>query len=196
MPKNTQGGKNYKKQKHKTDQQSDKPLLEKTEGQEYAYVVKLLGNSKIMATFYDIILKKERDIMGMLRPGLKKKRQFARMGSIILISLREFETTKADVIYVYTDEEVDRMKRKNILNDNIIKNETNDEFKFEDQNYNSDDEEQKKIKPKKIKNKNNITVQDFGMSSDDTGSDTGEVIVDDTGEVIVDDTEEVIVDEL
>ena len=63
--------------------------------------------------------------------------------------------------------------------DTIIKNETNDEFKFEDQNYNSDDEEQKKIKPKKIRNKTNITVQDFGMSSDDTCSDTGEVIVDD-----------------
>ena len=39
MPKNKQGGKNYKKQKHKTDQQSDKPLLEKHKSGKVFYYI-------------------------------------------------------------------------------------------------------------------------------------------------------------
>ena len=37
--------------------------------------------------------------------GLKKKRQRAKLGSIILISLRDFEKDKADVLHVYNEEE-------------------------------------------------------------------------------------------
>ena len=164
MPKNKQGGKNYKKQKHKTDVTPDRPLNEKTEGQEYASVTKLLGNSKVYANFFDTKIKGEREIMCILRPGLKKKKQFARLGSIILISLRDFENNKADVIYVYNDDEVHRMKRKNILNESFINKDVGNEFDFVDDNYDSD-EELKENKPKEIKNKNNISVQDFGLPS-------------------------------
>tara|TARA_B100000795_G_C22805613_1_gene444673 strand:+ start:4295 stop:4846 length:552 start_codon:yes stop_codon:yes gene_type:complete len=170
MPKNKQGGKNFKKQKNKTDESHDKPINEKTEGQEYASVTKLLGNSKVYAIFYDIKLKQEREIMCILRPGLKKKRQFAKMESTILISLRDFENNKADVIYVYNDDEVHRMKRKKILSDNMLVKEKQGDFEFID-NYNSDEEEEKekekekekKYKTNEIKKKNNITIQDLGL---------------------------------
>lgn len=165
MPKNKQGGKNYKKQKHKTDVTPDRPLNEKTEGQEYASVTKLLGNSKVYANFFDKKINGEREIICILRPGLKKKKQFARLGSIILISLRDFENNKADVIYVYNDDEVHRMKRKNILNERDINKEMGNEFDFVDDNYDSDEELKEKKKPKEIKSKNNISVQDFGLPS-------------------------------
>ena len=84
MPKNTVGGKKYKQQKHKTDDLPNKPLLEREEGQEYAVVTKLLGNSRVSGLFYDRELKQAREIICILRPGLKKKRQWAKMKDIEL----------------------------------------------------------------------------------------------------------------
>lgn len=167
MPKNTVGGKKYKQQKHKTDDQPNKPLLERENGQEYAVVTKLLGNSRVSALFYDRDLKREREIMCILRPGLKKKRQWAKMGSIILISLRDFEKDKADVLHVYNDEETKKLKRKNLLDSKLLNKESqckDDEFDFED-DENEEEEVTEKIKNKKVqkKPKDNISVQDFGL---------------------------------
>lgn len=177
MPKNTVGGKKYKQQKHKTDENLNKPLLLKENGQEYASVTKLLGHSRVSAAFYDNNLKREREINCVLRPGLKKKRQWAKLGSIILISLRDFEKDRADVIHVYNDDEARKLRNKNIVNSNLFNkdDEKDDEFDF-----NGEDNEEE-IKPKKekktqIKPKDNLSVQDFGLppssfSSDETDDD-------------------------
>ena len=167
MPRNTQGGKKYKQQKHKGNTEINKPIIEREDGQEYAYVTQLLGNSKVTAQFFDRTQKRVRDIICILRPGLKKKRLFAKMGSLMLISLRDFELSKADVIHIYNEEEARRMQRKNLINDSIIKKEDeNDEFNFGEENYDSDEENLKKEKTI-IKEKNNISVQDFGIPSSD-----------------------------
>ena len=177
MPKNTQGGKKYKQQKHKNnDSNQVLSLYKPTDGQEYATVTKLLGNSQVLARFYDLRDKRMNEIICFLRPGLKKKRQFAKLDSIIIISLRDFEKNKADVIYVYSDEDVKRLKRKNLLNENLIQNEEDDtEFNFQEDNTEvSDDEEKLEDKVEKIKKGNNISFQDFGLppiTLDDESSD-------------------------
>ena len=170
MPKNTQGGKKYKQQKHKNNEQGPmKALVEPTAGQEFALVTKLLGNSRVSASFYDTRdpqNKRMSEIICFLRPGLKKKRMFARMGSLILISLRDFEKDKADVIYVYNDEESKRIKRKNLLPENLIKKETNGDegMIFRDDESETDEEVEEEEKPVKPKHRpNNITIQDFGL---------------------------------
>ena len=54
MPKNTQGGKKYKQQKHKNNNNAQPSALQKpTEGQSYSTVTKLLGNSRVTGRFYD-----------------------------------------------------------------------------------------------------------------------------------------------
>ena len=55
MPKNTQGGKRYKQQKHKNnDPGTQRALVKPTEGQDYAVVTKLLNdNNRVSASFYD-----------------------------------------------------------------------------------------------------------------------------------------------
>lgn len=166
MPKNTVGGKKYKQQKHKTDDTPNKPLIQREEGQEYAVVTKLLGHSRVSGAFYDRDLKREREINCILRPGLKKKRQWAKMGSIILISLRNFEKEKADVIHVYNEDEAKQLKRKNIIDSKLFNKDIegkDDEFFIED-----DEEEQninilKKNKKKEVRPVGNISVQDFGL---------------------------------
>ena len=174
MPKNTVGGKKYKKQKHKTDDLQNKTLLEREDDQEYAVVTKLLGNSRVSALFRDRELKKAREINCILRPGLKKKRQWAKMGSIILISLRDFEKDKADVIHVYNEEETKKIKRKNILDSQLLDKEGDvgeDEFGFIDNEDEDDEILEKPQKKKEVRPKNNISVQEFGLppieSSDD-----------------------------
>ena len=76
MPKNTQGGKRYKQQKHKNNEQEQRVLTKPSEGQEYAIVTKLLGNSRVSGRFYDVRDpndKRMNEIICFLRPGLKKK---------------------------------------------------------------------------------------------------------------------------
>lgn len=168
MPRNTQGGKKYKQQKHKNnDPGTQRALVKPTEGQEYAIVTKLLGNSRVSASFYDTRESgnsRMNEITCFLRPGLKKKRQFARMGSLILISLRDFEKDKADVIYVYDDEEAKRMKRKGLLPENLMKKETNgDELIFAEEEESNSEEELVEEKPKPKTRGNNLTIQDFGL---------------------------------
>ena len=78
MPKNTQGGKKYKKQKHKNNEDEQRALEVPTQGQDYAIVTKLLGNSRVMGRFYDTRdpdNKRMNEIIFFLRPRLKKKRQ-------------------------------------------------------------------------------------------------------------------------
>lgn len=175
MPKNKQGGKKYKQQKHKANDESQKALVQPTEEQEFAYVTKLLGNSKVSARFYD---KRDKDnmrineIICFLRPGLKKKRQFAKMGSLMIISLRDFEKEKADVIYIYNEDEVKRAKRKKLFNEDIILEENIGEgFKFVDNDEfeDSDDENEKKSSEEKpIVRGNNISFQDFGIPDEES----------------------------
>ena len=169
MPKNTQGGKKYKQQKHKNNEHEQRVLTKPSEDQQYAVVTKLLGNSRVSGRFYDTRDpndKRMNEITCFLRPGLKKKRQFAKMGSIMIISLRDFEKDKADVVYIYGEEDTKRVKRKGLLHDNLIPKEEDEDgsFRFQEENDEDSDEEKENVIEEKPKIRgNNITIQDFGL---------------------------------
>ena len=67
---------------------------------EYAQVTKMLGNGRLEAQCFDGE-KRLAHIRGKMR-----KKVWINQGDIILISLREFQDDKADVIVKYTVEEV------------------------------------------------------------------------------------------
>lgn len=168
MPKNTQGGKKYKQQKHKNNEQEQRALDKPVEGQEYAIVTKLLGNSRVMARFYDTRDSEDKrmnEIICFLRPGLKKKRQFAKMGSIMIISLRDFEKDKGDVLYIYNQDEMNKLKRKRLIHENLVPKELEDDesFKFQEEKEPDTDEEEEVNNEKPTYRNNNISVQDFGL---------------------------------
>ena len=94
------GGKNRKK--GKAQQMKEKRELEfKTDGQEYAQVLRLLGSARAELQCFD-----GRKRLGTIR-GAMKNRIWINCGDIVLVGLREFdsEDDKCDIIMKYFDEE-------------------------------------------------------------------------------------------
>lgn len=99
MPKGKKGGKNKKRAKKNRGPQLKRELIFKEEGQDYAQVIKMLGNGRLEAKCSD---GKQRlcHIRGKFR-----KRVWINVDDIILLGLRDFEDDKADVIHKYTPDE-------------------------------------------------------------------------------------------
>eukprot|EP01035_Chromulina_nebulosa_P007140 gene7140-9628_t len=100
MPKNKgKGGKNYKKGKKRDEGESRRELEFKEDGQEYAQVLRMLGDGRVALQCYDDVAR-----TGLIR-GTMRRRVWINTGDIVLIGLREFQPDRADVIHKYTTEE-------------------------------------------------------------------------------------------
>jgi translation initiation factor 1A len=136
MPRTTHigGGKRKKQKKNATYSINKKNIDKKDESQMYAKVIKLLGGGRLNALCDD---GKERNCK--IR-GKMLKKIFITAENIILISLREFEDGKADVIHRYNDDEATMLFKegeipKILMSENKQtnekeKSETNDEILF------------------------------------------------------------------
>lgn len=117
-----QGGKNRRRGKNENDDEK-RELVFKEDGQgrssaslpcckpltsyatkEYAQVTKMLGNGRLQAQCFDGETR-----LAHIR-GKMRKKVWINQGDIILISLREFQDDKADVIVKYTVEEVSQAR--------------------------------------------------------------------------------------
>ena len=108
MPKNKgKGGKTRKRGKNQgdADGENKREVTMKEEGQEYALVVSMLGNGRIEAYCYDGV-KRQCHIRGKMR-----KKVWINRGDLILLSLRDFQDDKADVIHKYSPEEQRYLKK-------------------------------------------------------------------------------------
>jgi len=103
MPKNKgKGGKN--RRRGKNEGEIKRELIFKEDGQEYAQVLRMLGNGRLEAQCFDGE-KRLCHIRGKLR-----KKVWVNQGDIILISLRDFQDGKADVIMKYNSDEARQLK--------------------------------------------------------------------------------------
>nr|WCZ58779.1 eukaryotic translation initiation factor 1A [Seculamonas ecuadoriensis] len=117
MPKNKgKGGKNRKRGKNESDVVK-RELIIKEEGQEYAQVLRMLGNGRLEAQCFDGS-KRLCHIRGKLR-----KKVWIAVGDIVLIGLRDFQDSKADVILKYTPDEARSLKAMGELPDSAKINE-------------------------------------------------------------------------
>jgi len=100
MPKNKgKGGKN--RRRGKNENEAEKRELEfKDEGQEYAQVTKMLGNGRLEALCFSDGVKRLCHIRGKMR-----KKVWINQGDVILLSLRDYQDKKADVILKYNTDE-------------------------------------------------------------------------------------------
>merc|ERR1712080_164154 len=118
MPKNKgKGGKNRRRGKNENDNEK-RELTFKEEGQEYAQVVKMLGNGRLEAVCFDGS-KRLAHIRGKLR-----KKVWINQGDIILLSLREYQDEKGDVILKYSADEARSLKAYGDLPETAKINET------------------------------------------------------------------------
>ena len=92
-------------------------LIIKEEGQEYAQIMRLLGQGRVEANCMDGV-KRMAHIRGKLR-----NRVWINAGDIILVSLREFGDDKADVIHKYYPEEAYELQELGEIPENITINE-------------------------------------------------------------------------
>mmetsp|Transcript_23231 Transcript_23231/g.38739 ORF Transcript_23231/g.38739 Transcript_23231/m.38739 type:complete len:143 (+) Transcript_23231:52-480(+) len=100
MPKNKgKGGKNFKKGKKRDEGENRRDLIFKEDGQEYAQVLRMLGDGRLALQCYDEVAR-----TGLIR-GTMRRRVWINTGDIVLVGLREFQPDKADVIHKYTAEE-------------------------------------------------------------------------------------------
>jgi len=138
MPKNKgKGGKNRRRGKNENEG-AKRELILKEEGQEYAQVLKMLGNGRLEAMCFDGT-KRLAHIRGKLR-----KRQWINTQDIILVGLRDYQDAKADVIMKYNSDEARRLKNMGHLPEsvNVVDgNEVEDDIFFDNESdENSEDE--------------------------------------------------------
>jgi translation initiation factor 1A len=138
MPKNKgKGGKNRRRGKNENEDEK-RELVFKEDGQEYAQVIKMLGNGRLEATCFDGT-KRLCHIRGKLR-----KKVWINAGDIILIGLRDYQDTKADVIQKYSSDEARNLKAYGELPESAKINETDagdepDDVLFDDVDGDDDD---------------------------------------------------------
>mmetsp|Transcript_10029 Transcript_10029/g.18069 ORF Transcript_10029/g.18069 Transcript_10029/m.18069 type:complete len:141 (-) Transcript_10029:248-670(-) len=136
MPKNKgKGGKNRRRGKNEGDEKRE--LIFKEDGQEYAQVLRMLGNGRLEAQCIDGI-KRLCHIRGKMR-----KKVWVNTGDIILVGLRDYQDEKADVILKFMADEARSLKAYGELPENIRVNETDtfddDEGNENDQYFDFDD---------------------------------------------------------
>ncbi|KAJ1786276.1 Translation initiation factor 1A [Coemansia sp. RSA 2399] len=107
------GGKNRRRGKNDKDESSKRELIFKEEGQEYAQVVKMLGNGRLEASCFDGINR-----LAQIRGSMRKK-IWINQGDIVLVSLREYQDSKGDVIQKYNPEEARLLKQYGELPENF-----------------------------------------------------------------------------
>ena len=129
MPKaKGKGGKN--RRRGKNDSEDKRELIFKEDGQEYAQVLRMLGNGRLEAQCIDGV-KRLCHIRGKMR-----KKVWVNTSDIVLLGLRDFQDEKADVILKYTAEEARSLKAYGELPDSIRVNETDT---FEEERDENDD---------------------------------------------------------
>jgi len=108
---------------------STRELTFKEAGHEYAVVNKMLGNGRLDATCQD-----GKNRLCHIR-GNMRNRQWIGVGDLILISLREYEDDKADVVHKYSNDECRRLKKLGELTLEVKEKEDNN---IEDDNVDFD----------------------------------------------------------
>jgi translation initiation factor 1A len=97
MPKNAKKKKNSKNKNNNTYEK--RALVYKEELQEYAKIIKMLGDRKVT-----LLLADGSESLGII-PGKFRKRVWMKIGDIVLASKRDYQEGKLDIIYVYNDDE-------------------------------------------------------------------------------------------
>jgi|UniRef100_A0A6U0DXZ8 translation initiation factor 1A len=123
------GGKNRRRGKGDGGDEK-RELIFKEDGQEYAQVLRMLGNGRLEAQCIDGV-KRLCHIRGKMR-----KKVWVNTGDIILLGLRDFQDEKADVILKYLADEARSLKAYGELPETFRVNDTDT---FEEERGENDD---------------------------------------------------------
>jgi len=149
MGKNVKGGKKFKKKKDDGGGGGDdlKNIIFRELDQEYAQVTALLGNCRLRLNCID-----GKTRIGKIRGAIRKK-SWISMNDVVLVSLRDFEDDKCDVLLLYKPHEVIYLQKLGEIpgsiktTDKMDADETNQDigFDFGDDDEDEDEDDKKKV---------------------------------------------------
>jgi translation initiation factor 1A len=126
--------------KGKTNEVSNKPLVYKTDMQQYGKITKLLGDRRVM-----LIAPDNSEILGHIQ-GKFRKRVWFNVNDIVLFSRRDFQDEKVDIIHKYSDDDIKKLIKEleippNFQEENFGDNtkELNIGISIEDENEENED---------------------------------------------------------
>ena len=132
---NKQGGKKYKSKKKREPE--EKSTILKDDEQSYALISDVLGNCRFRCKLDD-----GQKLLGILCGRLRKRRVWIKKNDLVLISKRDYEQDKVDIILKYNPEEYDYLRNieteldlllGTIKEDNLFTEETElEEIQFDD----------------------------------------------------------------
>ena len=94
MP-NNKGGKKYKRNKNVIQENKNTRFKDENESQEYAQITSALGNCR-----FDVLCFDGKSRLATMC-GKMRKRVFVNQGELILVSLRDWQDSKCDIIDKY-----------------------------------------------------------------------------------------------
>ena len=111
MPKNKKGGNKAKKGSNKRFAEAEnQPFVTKDPegGQEYAKVIKSMGGCPSML---NVNCSDDKERIGVITGRLRKK-VFCNKEDIVLVNLRDYQDSKCDIIWKYSDRETKRLVKE------------------------------------------------------------------------------------
>ena len=126
MVKNTKGGKKSKNLARKNigvDKSLKYDDLIKTDDQEYARVLKVNGGNRYELLCYGSSPSEYTNKLGISRGKINKTK--VEVGTIVLISTRDFQPDKCDVLHIYNSTELQQLVNNNEIDGRFLKIEEN-----------------------------------------------------------------------
>lgn len=133
MPKNTKGGKHFKKGKRSeivgAGDKVERPLpLKDVEmGQEYGYVTKLLGSCRVMVSLLD---QNNSQMNCNIMKSFKREKMFVNVDSLVLVGTRPDMTGrgKGDILYLYDKGEESKLMKQGHIPQRVIPEDDEDDL--------------------------------------------------------------------
>ena len=146
MPYN-KGGKKNKRRKKKTaaTDESTRYLPTAEKGLMYALAVKMLGNRRLTVKCAD-----GTERLAIIPGKFKGRRHWISVGMLLLISIRDYQENKVDVIHIYSDQDAKRLRRKGELDELLSDDEDDDDCGFVFGGSEDEDNAEEEIEPQKF----------------------------------------------
>ena len=168
MP-NNKGGKKYKRNKNVAQENKTTRLKDENDSQEYAQITKALGNCR-----FDVMCFDGKSRLATMC-GKMRKRVFVNQGELVLVSLRDWQDSKCDIIEKYNPNDVQKFKKMKCIPDfikleeTVIVEEDDDDnmgnpFTMDIPSDSSDDEEEfidKKISSDESESDDNVDLDEI-----------------------------------
>ena len=141
MPKNTKGGKKAKSMKNSSvpTKAREIPVPEQEDDSHVAVITKVYGDSRYLCQIINNTGIVPGDYQINLSSGVKRK--YARgiimnAGTYVLMSLRDFQKDKGDIIFVYKDSELEYLKQNDYIS--VLKDSVESNLEFSKDGDNND----------------------------------------------------------